>query len=82
MTRMTYFGDSYIRNGASKLVNVPSYTVFDAGVRYKTKWKDSSAVFSLMAYNLFNKNYWMASRGDQVYVSTPRTYMLSVQYEL
>ena len=49
---------------------------------YKTKWKDSSAVFSLMAYNLFNKNYWMASRGDQVYVSTPRTYMLSVQYEL
>ncbi|WP_219843292.1 TonB-dependent receptor [Veillonella tobetsuensis] len=82
MTRMTYFGDSYIRNGASKLVNVPSYTVFDAGVRYKTKWKDSSAVFSLMAYNLFNKNYWMASRGDQVYVATPRTYMMSAQFEL
>ena len=82
MTRLTYFGDSVIRNGAGSLVNVPSYTVFDAGVRYKTRWNNAPAVISLTAYNVFNKNYWMASRGDQVYVSTPRTYMMSVQFEL
>ena len=79
--RMTYFGSSIIRNGASVDVNVPSYAVFDAGVKYKTVISDVPTTFNLMVYNVFNKDYWMPSRGDQVYVSSPRTLMLSAQLD-
>lgn len=81
--RMTYFGNSIIRNASPTVegVNVPSYTVFDFGARYKTNINNHPATFSVMLYNALNRNYWMASRGDQVYVSSPRTLTVSAQFD-
>ncbi|WP_295236646.1 TonB-dependent receptor [Veillonella sp.] len=79
--RMTYFGDSIIRNSGQYAVNVPSYTVFDVGVQHKLTIGDIPTTLSFMAYNVFDKKYWMAARGNQVYVSMPRTYMLSAQFD-
>lgn len=60
----------------------PSYTVFDLGVGYKTKVMGSPAKINLMCYNLFNKEYWMIARGDNLYLSTPRTVSLSMTLDL
>ena len=38
--------------------------------------------FSAMCYNLFDKDYWTVARGDQVYLSTPRTFFLSAEFSL
>lgn len=77
--RARYTGSSTINN---ETITVPGYTTFDLGMKYRTKIKDTPATFSLMCYNLTDKDYWMASRGDQVYVSTPRTLMLSAQFDM
>lgn len=77
--RARYTGSSTINN---ETITVPGYTTFDLGIKYRTKIKDTPATFSLMCYNLTDKDYWMASRGDQVYVSTPRTLMLSAQFDM
>lgn len=79
--RMTYFGSSIIRNAASQNITVPSYTVFDIGASYKTHLGTIPTTFEFMLYNAFNRNYWMASRGDQVYISAPRTIMFSTKFE-
>ncbi|MBP2660809.1 MAG: TonB-dependent siderophore receptor, partial [Firmicutes bacterium] len=77
--RARYTGSSTINN---ETITVPGYTTFDLGVKYKTKIKSTPATFNLMCYNLTNKDYWMASRGDQIYVSMPRTIMLSAQFDM
>lgn len=79
--RGVYTGDSIIRTQASKKeITVPAHTIFDLGARYKTQVAGHDATFGLTVYNLFDKDYWMASRGDQVYVSLPRTLMLSAEF--
>ncbi|WP_158453469.1 TonB-dependent receptor [Pelosinus fermentans] len=77
--RARYTGSSTINN---ETITVPGYTTFDLGVKYRTKIKSTPATFNLMCYNLTNKDYWMASRGDQIYVSMPRTIMLSAQFDI
>ncbi|MDQ0204668.1 TonB-dependent receptor [Pectinatus haikarae] len=59
----------------------PSYTTFDLGVNYKTRIMKYPATISLMCYNLLNKDYWMIARGDNLYLSTPRTLSLSVSID-
>ncbi|WP_418185055.1 TonB-dependent siderophore receptor [Aliarcobacter vitoriensis] len=51
-----YTGKSY-RDGANKDV-IPSYTVYDAGLRYKTKLDKFPTTFIVNATNLTNKKYW------------------------
>ncbi|TWH45553.1 TonB-dependent siderophore receptor [Sporomusa sp. KB1] len=77
--RVRYTGESTINY--QKLA-VPGYTTFDLGLKYKTKIDSVPAVFSLMCYNLTDKDYWQVARGDQLYVSTPRTVVLSAQVDL
>ena len=59
----------------------PSYAVVDVGVEYKTKIARMPAKFSLTCYNLFNKSYWMIARGDNLYMSTPRTLALTMSVD-
>jgi len=59
----------------------PAYTTFDFGFDYKTKVMGRPAKISLMCYNLFNKEYWMIARGDNLYLSTPRTVALSISID-
>lgn len=73
--RAVYTGKSPIKNEA---LWAPGYTVFDLGVTHKTSFGSTPAEISLMVNNLLNKDYWQVSRGNQVYLSLPRTYSLTV----
>lgn len=59
----------------------PSYAVVDLGVEYKTTIHHLPAKFSLTCYNLFDKSYWMIARGDNLYLSTPRTLALTMSVD-
>ena len=59
----------------------PSYAVVDLGVEYKTKIDNLPAKFSLTCYNVFDKSYWMIARGDNLYLSTPRTLALTMSVD-
>lgn len=72
--RAVYTGESpLVKSG----INVPGYVVYDLGVSHDMKIGKVPTTLSLMCYNLFDKDYWMASRGsasnDWIYLSTPRT---------
>ena len=66
----------------SKHLEAPAYMVYDLGVTYNTKLNSVPVKFSAMCYNLFDKDYWTVARGDQVYLSTPRTFFLSAEFSL
>ncbi|RBQ31171.1 TonB-dependent siderophore receptor [Arcobacter sp. FW59] len=54
-----YTGKSY-RDGANTDI-IPSYTIYDAGLRYKTKIDKFPTTFIVNATNLTNKKYWRGS---------------------
>lgn len=70
-----YTGESY-RDGANTDI-VPSYTVYDGGLRYKTKLERYPTTFIVNATNLTNKKYWRnaSSFGE------PRNIALSMKME-
>ncbi len=79
--RAVYTGESpLVKSG----ITVPGYVVYDLGVSHKTTWNDVPVTLSLMCYNLFDKDYWMVSRGsasnDWIYLSTPRTLTFTAQF--
>lgn len=76
--RAVYTGKSPILN---EKIWVPGYVVYDLGVEYKTHFGKTPVKLSVMCYNITDKDYWMASRGDNLYVSTPRTWTLSAQFD-
>ena len=81
--RALYTGSSPLYNtNKTKHFYAPSYTTFDLGVNYKTKVGTVPTKLSLMCYNLFDKDYWMVSRGDQIYASVPRTFFVSAEFTL
>lgn len=59
----------------------PSYVTIDLGLDYKTKVMGMPAKFSLMCYNLLDKKYWMIARGDNLYLSNPRTVALTMSLD-
>lgn len=74
--RAIYTGRSPIKNEA---VWAPGYTIFDLGVTHKTILGANPAELSLMVNNVFDKDYWMVSRGNQVYLSLPRTFSFTAK---
>ena len=74
--RGVYTGSAPIKEGT---FTVPSHLTYDLGVKYKTKMKDKPLTLTAMCYNLTNKNYWIAY-GSSLHVSSPRTLMLSAQF--
>ena len=74
--RAVYTGRSPIMN---EKMWAPGYTVFDLGVTHKTKIHGIPTDFTLMCNNLFDKDYWMVSRGNQVYLSLPRTFTFTAK---
>lgn len=66
----------------SKHLEAPSYMVYDLGVTYNTKINSTPVKLSAMCYNLLDKDYWTVARGDQVYLSTPRTFFVSAEFTL
>mgnify|MGYP000953856435 CR=1 FL=1 len=78
--RITYTGSAWTYNEKFK---VPSNTVLDLGMTYKTKMGSVPTTFGLTLYNALNKEYWMASRSAKsLYLSTPRTLALTMSMDL
>lgn len=75
--RAVYTGESPVFD---ETFYVPGYVVYDLGVSHKTKIGNVPTTLSLMCYNLFDKDYWMVSRGNQVYLSLPRTFTFTAQF--
>lgn len=74
--RAIYTGRSPVKNEA---LWAPGYTIFDLGVTHKTHFGKNPAELSLMCNNVFDKDYWQVSRGNQVYLSLPRTYTFTAK---
>ena len=78
--RMLSNGVTYDYNETIKL---PSYTTFDLGVRHQCKVGDTNMTLMAVCYNLIGKDYWMTrSGGNEILLGTPRTFMLSAQFDL
>lgn len=75
--RAVYTGESPV---LTEKFYAPGYVVYDLGVSHKTKIGNVPTTLSLMCYNLFDKDYWMVSRGNQVYLSLPRTFTFTAQF--
>ena len=68
-------GKSY-RDGANTDV-IPSYTVYDGGLRYKTKLDKYPTTYIVNVTNLTNKEYWRSSTS----FGEPRNIALSMKME-
>ena len=81
--RMVYSGKAPIYANASKQLEVPAYVTVDLGVSYKTMLGTVPTTFSLTAYNVLDKHYWM-SRPTYNYgiQGNPRSFVLSMQMDI
>ena len=81
--RMVYSGKAPIYANASKQLDVPAYVTFDLGATYKTTLGTVPTTFSLTAYNVLDKRYWM-SRPSYNYgiQGNPRSFVLSMQMDI
>ena len=78
--RLSYAGSAWTCNEKFK---VPSTTVLDLGMTYRTQLGSVPTTFGLMLYNALDKEYWIASRSaESLYLSTPRTIALTMSMDL
>lgn len=61
------------------LLELPGFTLVDAGANYRTRWSQRPVTFRAEITNLGDRRYW--TRDGNGY-GEPRTYALSVQLEL
>ncbi|MET0330372.1 MAG: TonB-dependent siderophore receptor [Dyella sp.] len=68
------------------LVRVSAYNLFDAGLRYRTQWREHALTWRLSVDNVFNHFYWRdtgTSGGDSyLFPGAPRLARLSLTYAL
>ena len=76
--RINYVGKSHVNDNG---VEVPSHTTFDLGYTHKTEINSTPVTLSAMCYNVLGKDYWI-SRGTSTAFGTPRTFMLSAQFDI
>lgn len=62
---------------AANNLEMPAWTRFDVGARYKTRAWDKPLTLRANIENVFDKNYWAASNEGYLYVGMPRTLLLS-----
>lgn len=74
--RVLHTGSAYLNN--ANTVRIPSWTRWDAGVRYATRVAGKPVVLRANVENLLGKDYWMANDVENwLSISAPRTFMLS-----
>ncbi|MEI2415672.1 TonB-dependent receptor [Orrella sp. JC864] len=81
--RLVYTGSSYA--DAANTLRVPSWTRFDAGLRYVTDVADRLVVLRARVENIANRDYWATVGGypgqGHLTLGTPRTFWLSASME-
>ncbi|MFW2441835.1 TonB-dependent siderophore receptor [Aliarcobacter butzleri] len=70
-----YTGEKY--GNTTNTDKIPSYTLYDAGLRYKTKLDKYPTTFLLNVSNLTDKDYWASSS----YLGDPRSVAFSMKME-
>ncbi|MBO6279163.1 MAG: TonB-dependent receptor, partial [Pseudomonas sp.] len=70
-----YTGRQY--TDVSNDYELPSFTTFDAGARYRMKVSENDLTLRMNVSNLANKDYWLNSH----YLGDPRTVQFSAQLE-
>lgn len=76
LARAIYTGKTPVMN---EKIWAPGYTVFDLGITRKAHFGKIPAELTLMCNNVFDKDYWEVSRGNQVYLSLPRTFTFTAK---
>ncbi|MCT7624924.1 TonB-dependent receptor [Aliarcobacter butzleri] len=70
-----YTGEKY--GNTTNTDKIPSYTLYDAGLRYKTKLDKYPTTFLLNVSNLTGEDYWASSN----YLGDPRSVAFSMKME-
>ncbi|WP_028605452.1 TonB-dependent receptor [Ottowia thiooxydans] len=65
----------------ANLQSIPSWTRYDAGVRYRTKLGAVPTTLRFNIQNLTNKSYWAAAVDGYLIQSSPRTFRLSATFD-
>ena len=75
--RMIYTGSAPVYNH-ERTFRIDSSTVFDLGIRYRSRLGTKPVDYNLTVFNLFDKNYWMP-RATYAYgiLSNPRAFCFS-----
>ena len=76
LTAGAYWTGKSYRDAANTDV-IPSYTVYDGGLRYKTKLEKYPTTYIVNVTNLTNKEYWRSSTS----FGEPRNIALSMKVE-
>jgi iron complex outermembrane recepter protein len=86
LARLNYLSSSTLFTSSSASyseLNVPAYMVLDLGVEWKTKFDKTPVTLSAMCYNVEDKHYWKPRTGqNSLLVGSPRTFMVSAQFDL
>lgn len=62
-------------------LKVPAWTTYDVGARVTAPLEGVPVTFNLTVQNLTNKNYWASATGGYLTQGTPRTVMLSANFD-
>ncbi|QEI07512.1 TonB-dependent receptor [Pigmentiphaga aceris] len=67
---------------AANTRSIPAWATLDLGLRYVLRLSDAQPiVLRANVYNVFDKQYWASASGGWLNVGTPRTIMLSAQFD-
>ena len=61
---------------------MPSYTLFNAGVSYRTKLGTRDVTLRAEVDNVFNRHYWGFLQSDYIFVGAPRVVALNARFAL
>ena len=78
--RMVYTGTQWVNS--SNTIQAPSWTRFDAGVRYATRMGGQPVTLRANLHNLFDRRYWAGAFADNfMTVGAPRTLQVSATFD-
>lgn len=72
----TYEGEKY--SDEANEFRVPSYTIWDTRLEFKKTYQAIEYSVFASIRNLFDKTYYAGASGDEVYPSSPRTWLFGV----
>nr|WP_269114000.1 TonB-dependent siderophore receptor [Burkholderia stagnalis] len=75
-----YFGN--MKADALNQYVLPSYTLFNAGLSYRTTIGGHGVTLRAEVDNIFNRRYWGFLQSDYIFVGQPRTVALNARFDL
>lgn len=80
--RMVYTGKAPVYTSGNRKLEIPSFAVFDVGMKYRTKINRTPVTLQAIVFNVFDRDYWMARPTyNFAILGNPRTFALSAQFD-